>query len=89
MTLPNQRTRALITAHDFLLRLGNPYVEDGIKRIPSAVRREALGILKHFPRPYDIYTASKCAPEVFDEQEILHYDDERQHKQEKIKTRKT
>lgn len=91
MTLPYERTRALINAHEFLLRLASPYTENGIKRVPAAVRREALWILKHFPRPYDIHAAAKCAPDVFDAQEILRYDEDQQNKFEKdsIKTHKT
>ena len=78
MTLPNERTRALINAADFLTRLVSPYNPGGIKKIPKAVRNEALRILKHFPRPYDLHAAAKACPEVFDEQEILRYDEERQ-----------
>lgn len=78
MTLPYERTRTLINAYDFLLRLSSPYVKDGIKRIPAEVRREARWLMKHFPRPYDIHAAAKCAPDVFDAQEILRYDEARQ-----------
>ena len=78
MTLPYERTRTLINAYNFLLRLSSPYVEDGIKRIPKEIRQEARWLMKHFPRPYDIHAAAKCAPDVFDEQEILRYDEERQ-----------
>lgn len=80
MTLPYERTRALINVHEFLIRLSNVYSENGIKHIPAEVRREARWLLKHFPRPYDLYAAAKCAPDVFDEQEILRYDEERQRK---------
>lgn len=76
MTLPYERTRAVINVHDFLVRLSNPYVQNGIKKIPSAIRQEARWLLKHFPRPYDLYAAAKCAPEVFDTQELLRYDEE-------------
>lgn len=78
MTLPNERTRAVISAVDFLTRLVSPYNPGGIKKIPKAVRNEALRILKHFPRPYDLHAAAKACPDVFDEQEILRYDEERQ-----------
>jgi hypothetical protein len=77
MTLPHERTRALINAHEFLVRLISPYNKNGIKRIPKAVRQEARWIVKHFPRPYELYEVAKCAPDVFDEQELLRYDEER------------
>jgi hypothetical protein len=77
MTLPYERTRAVVNTHDFLVRLLSPYNTDGIKRIPKAVREEALWLLRHYPMPYDIYAAAKCAPDVFDEQEILRYNEGR------------
>jgi hypothetical protein len=77
MTLPRERTRAIVNVHDFLVRLVSPYNENGIKKIPRAVREEALWLLRHYPRPYDIHAAAKCAPDVFDVQEILRCDEER------------
>lgn len=78
MTLPNQRTRAVISAAQFLTRLTSPYVEGGLKKIPKAVRAEALAILRHFPQPYDLHAAAKACPDVFAEQEILRYDEEQE-----------
>lgn len=78
MTLPNERTRAVISVAQFLTRLTSPYVEGGLKKIPTAVRAEARAILRHFPRAYDLHTAAKACPEVFDEQEILRYDEEQE-----------
>lgn len=78
MTMPYERTRAVIHAVDFLTRLLSPYNERGFKRIPKEVRQEALRVLRHFPRPYDLYAAAQCAPEVFDAQELLRYDEEQQ-----------
>lgn len=76
MTLPYERTRAVINVHSFLVRLASAYSENGIKRIPTEVRQEARWLLKHFPKPYDLYAAAKCAPDVFDAQELLRYDEE-------------
>lgn len=76
MTLPNERTRAVISAAQFLTRLTSPYVEGGLKKIPATVRAEARAILRHFPRSYDLHDAAKACPDVFDEQEILRYDEE-------------
>lgn len=94
MTLPYERTRALINAHEFLVRLSSAYSENGIKRIPTEVRREARWLLKHFPRPYDLYAAAKCAPDVFDPQELLRHDEEQQQRwvanlKDKINTQET
>lgn len=94
MTLPYERTRTLINTYDFLLRLSSPYSKHGIKRIPAEVRREARLLMKHFPRPYDIHAAAKCAPDVFDAQEIMRYDEERQQQwvdelKDTIKTQET
>ena len=81
MTLPYERTRAVIHAVDFLTRLVSPYNERGIKKIPKEVRQEALRVLRHFPRPFDIHAAAQAAPDVFDAQEILRWDEEQQPKE--------
>lgn len=76
MTLPSERTRAVISAVQFLTRLASFYVEGGFKNIPAAVRAEARAILRHFPRPYDLHGAAKACPDVFDEQVLLRDDEE-------------
>lgn len=78
MTLPNERTRAVIYTHDFLVRLISPYTKDGIKKIPKAVRQEALRLLRHYPMPFDLYAAAKVAPDVFDAETVLRYDEEKE-----------
>ena len=87
MTLPYERTRAVINVCDFLGRISSAYGPNGIKRIPKEVRQEARRLLKHFPRPYDLYAAAKCAPDVFDEQELLRYDEAREQEEEARKQR--
>jgi hypothetical protein len=54
MTLPSERTRAVVNAREFLLRLSNPYVPAGIKKIPGTVRDEARRLLKHYPSVVDM-----------------------------------
>jgi hypothetical protein len=54
MTLPSERTRAVVNAGEFLLRLSNPYVPAGIKKIPGPVRDEARRLLKHYPSVVDM-----------------------------------
>lgn len=78
MTLPNERTRAVINTHAFLVRLISPYNKDGIKKIPKAVRQEALWLLRHYPLPFDLYAAAKGAPDVFDAETVLRYDEEKE-----------
>jgi SAM-dependent methyltransferase len=36
---------------------------------------EALRVLRHFPRPFDIYGAAQAAPDVFDAETILNWAD--------------
>lgn len=53
MTLPNERTRAVCRAADFLRRLASPYA-GGIKGVRSEVREEARRILRHYPHWFDL-----------------------------------
>lgn len=68
MTMPNERTRAVIWAIDFLRRLGSSHVENSVKKIPSSVRKEARDIMRHFPYPHDLKY-----PDQFDERIIDDY----------------
>lgn len=68
MTLPNQRTQAVINVREFLVRLLSPYGKDGLKKIPKAVRQEAGRLLKHYPFPNDL-----LRPEQWDEPTIDAY----------------
>jgi hypothetical protein len=54
MTLPNERTYAILRAREFLTRLSSPYLPDGIKKIPKSVRAEARAVLRHFPNWVDL-----------------------------------
>lgn len=54
MTLPDERTRAILSAREFLVKLSSPYLKDGFKKIPTAVRQEARSILRHFPNWVDL-----------------------------------
>jgi hypothetical protein len=78
MTLPNERTRAVINTHDFLVRLISPYNKDGIKKIPKAVRQEALWLLRHYPMPFELHAAARGAPHIFDAETVLQYADEKE-----------
>ena len=59
MTLPNERTRAVLWAGEFLRRLVSPYGKDGIKKIPKELRKQALAILRHYPLPTDLMYAER------------------------------
>lgn len=65
MTMPDERTRAVIWAHAFLARLASPCQS---KRIPKAVREEARSILRHYPWPMDL-----CRGEQFDKEVVEQY----------------
>lgn len=67
MTMPYERSRAVIQTADFLLKLASPY-GGGYKRVPTEVRMAARRLLRHYPRVYDLHAAAKAAPEIFDVQ---------------------
>lgn len=66
MTMPNERTRAVIWAREFLGRLMSPY-GDGIKGVPKAVREEARRVLRHFPCPSELGVEDNFDPAVVEE----------------------
>jgi hypothetical protein len=47
---------------DFLIRLCDP---KQTPRVPASIRKEARGLLKHYPTSYYMQRASALAPEVF------------------------
>ena len=62
MTLPDERTRAVKYARDFLRDLIDP---SKTKRIPKDIRQRAYNVLKHFPTDLDIHLVSKVT-DVFE-----------------------
>jgi hypothetical protein len=71
MTLPCERTRALIGVKQFLARLASAYAPGGIKNVPKVVREEARRLLRHYPTPMDV-----LLPEHWDQQTVdAYYDD--------------
>jgi hypothetical protein len=54
MTMPSERTAAIVWTRTFLVRLSSPYVPDGLKGIPAVVRQEARRLLKHYPHAFDL-----------------------------------
>ena len=51
MTLPTERTNAVLRTERFLIDLLNP---KKTPRVPRAVRQEAGRLLKHYPSKYDM-----------------------------------
>lgn len=68
MTLPYERSRAVLATANFLRRLASPYNTNGLKKIPKDVREEARRLLRHYPHAYELHEAAKAAPAVFDVQ---------------------
>lgn len=61
MTIPSERTRAVQYGRDFLIRLAGR----GIKRVPRAVREEALRILRHYPGVFDLAESARGQPYIW------------------------
>lgn len=62
MTLPYERKNAVTRTEDFLLKLCDP---KQTPRVPADIRREARGLLKHYPTSYYLEQAAEQAPDVF------------------------
>lgn len=65
MTLPDERYRAVRMARQFLMELCDP---SKTPKIPSIVRNQARGILRHYPSDWDMERACQGAPDVFQTQ---------------------
>lgn len=64
MTLPDERLRALRETKKFLSRLLDPKLTP---RVPSSIRSEAGGLLKHFPDSYIIDQIPEYMNQFFNE----------------------
>lgn len=58
MTLPNERTRAVLQTKSFLYRLMDA---KETPRVPKSVREEARRLLKHFPSSVDLEVVSRLS----------------------------
>lgn len=67
MTLPYERTRAVIRAREFLERLIMPPRAGGIVGVPGDVRREARWILRHYPQPFEVCRDDSFDPKAVEE----------------------
>lgn len=62
MTLPFERSRALVNTREFLRSLLDPRKTP---RVPMAVRQQAASCLRHYPWDLDIEAAAEELPDVF------------------------
>lgn len=62
MTMPFERTRALVLTKEFLQALLDP---KQTPRVPRSVRDCAKGLLRHYPSLSDIEIAHKACPEWY------------------------
>ncbi len=61
MTLPDERSRAVVMTRQFLLAL----LHGEYKRVPREVKERARSLLRHYPGEFYIEQAAKTSPSVF------------------------
>jgi hypothetical protein len=59
MTMPDERTRAVVYAREFMRDLLDP---KKTPRIPRYIRERASRCLRHFPGDYDLDKAAEAVP---------------------------
>lgn len=70
MTLPDERYRALRQTRLFLQELCDPVKTP---RVPTVVRSQARGLLRHYASDYDLDLMAQAAPQVLTQRmEDLH-----------------
>ena len=62
MTLPNERTNAILNTRQFLLNLLDP---KKTPKVPKKIRKEAYYLLKHYPNTFDFHLFFKNGTKVF------------------------
>jgi hypothetical protein len=80
MTLPDERYRAVVQTAEFLKALS---FSSETKRVPLAIRQEARRLLRHYPNEWDMKTAERLAPMVFEERMEPVYRMVKQYEQDK------
>lgn len=63
MTIPIERSRALINARNFLRSLLDPKMTP---KVPKAIREDAYWLLRHYPAEYEIEQLAKKLPRLFE-----------------------
>ena len=79
MTLPDERYRAVIQTRRFLLDLCN---SQHTPRVPKLVRQTARDMLRHYPSDWEMQTAAREAPAIFQERMEPLYRMVKQHEQD-------
>jgi len=62
VTMPDERTRAILQTKNFLVELLSAEQTPGV---PETVRREAHRLLRHFPGLMELHLAHRALPAVF------------------------
>lgn len=62
MTIPSERTRAIIQTREFLISLLDT---KQTPKVPKSIRMQARSLLRHYPSHYDMIEASKKLPYIF------------------------
>jgi hypothetical protein len=60
MTIPSERTRAVIGTREFMVDLITP---SATHKVPRAIRNRALRCLRHYPDTYHLTRAAVALPE--------------------------
>lgn len=60
MTMPNERTRAVMQTREFLRDLLSA---KATPKVPLAIRQRALRCLRHYPETYHLTRAATALPE--------------------------
>lgn len=63
MTIPIERTRAVLDTKTFLYRLLDPA---DTPRVPSVVRDEARRLLRHYPTELDMETTARAMKDIWE-----------------------
>lgn len=62
MTLPDERTRAVLNTKRFLLDLLDP---KKTPKVPKKIRKQAYSLLKHYPNNFDFLSYFENDREIF------------------------
>lgn len=62
MTMPDERSRAVMQTKAFLLELQDSTKTPGV---PEDVRKEAHRLLRHYPSPWHLDSAHRGAPDLW------------------------
>lgn len=63
MTLPDERYRAILFAKSFCQDLLDP---KKTPRVPKDIRRQAYGVLRHFPDDYYLSMLAEARPDILE-----------------------